>query len=348
VKLSTVLAYAGDIRAAAEEAVLLEAAGLDAVWVPEAYGFDAISVLGYLAARTTRLELGTGVLNVYSRTPTLLAMTAAGLDAVSEGRMNLGLGASGPQVIEGFHGIPYHRPAARIRETIEICRQVWRREVVSYRGTALAIPLLDGGTGLGKPLKMINSPRRAAIPCFFGALRPYSVGVAAEIADGWLPEWFIPEKGEAIWGDALRRGLSRRAPNLGPLEIVAGGPACISDDPDRVQDVLDRQRPHVALYVGGMGARELNFNNELLCRYGWEAEAAKIQDLFLSGRKADAAEAVPNEFLQQWALAGSTARVRNRLAAFRSVGVTYLQLTLTGSSAEKAETVRRFRRLVDT
>jgi F420-dependent oxidoreductase-like protein len=348
VKLSTILQYSGDVRAAAEEAVAFEAAGLDAIWVPEAYGMDAISILGYVAARTDRLEIGTGVVNVYSRTPTLLAMSAAGLDALSQGRMNLGLGASGPQVIEGFHGISYRHPAARIKETIEVCRRVWRRDVVDFQGSTLEIPLPTGeGTGLGKPLKIINQPFRDRIPCFWGALRPYSVGLAAEVADGWMPEWFIPEKAPAIWGEALRTGLERRPASLPPLEIVAGGVACVSDDPDEVQSALDRVRPLIALYVGGMGAREMNFNHELLRRYGWDSEADKIQELFLTGRKQEAAAAVPSGFLEEWSLAGSRSRVKERVAAYRRAGVTYLQLSLTGPLAERIATIRDFRSIVE-
>ena len=347
-KLSTLCQYAGDVREAAQEIAALERAGLDAAWVPEAYGVDAISTLGYLAAQTSRIELGSAVLNVYSRTPTLLAMTAAGLDALSCGRMNLGLGASGPQVIEGFHGVPFERPATRIRETIEICRRVWRRDVVEYEGETLAVPLPEGqGTGLAKPLKMINRPVRAAIPCFWGALRTMSVALAAEVADGWIPEWFIPEKAEQVWGAALQRGLSKRDPSLGTLQIVAGGVACISEDPDRVQLALDARRPLVALYVGGMGARSMNFNNELLCQYGWESEAKVIQDLYLGGHMREAEAAVPNAFLHQWSLAGPRSVVKERLAAYREAGTTYLQLGLTGSLDEKVATVEQFRGLVD-
>ncbi len=214
--------YAGGFKDVAAEVADLENAGLDIVFVPEAYSFDAVSALGYLAASTQRVELASGILQLYTRTPTLTAMTAAGLDYVSDGRFTLGLGASGPQVIEGFHGVPYDAPIGRTREVIEICRQVWRREPVQHRGKHYTIPLpADRGTGLGKPLKLINSPVRERIPILVAALGPKNVEMAAEIAEGWQPIFYLPEKARDVWGESLAAGRAKRAAELGELEIYA-------------------------------------------------------------------------------------------------------------------------------
>ena len=326
-RISTQLAYAGDVRAAAEQVVSLEGAGLDLVWVAEAYGFDAVSMLGYLAARTTSVELGSGILPIYSRTPSLLAQTAAGLDHVSGGRFVLGLGASGPQVIEGWHGVPYAGPVGRTREIIDICRRVWRREVITNEG-AYPIPLPpEQGTGLGKPLKLITHPIRDRIPVWVASLGPRNVEMTAEVADGWLPILFVPERAEKVWGEALRRGRSRRHPSLGPLEIGAGGLLAVGDD---VQGVRDLARPMVALYVGGMGARGRNFYNDLARRYGFEREAELIQDLYLDGKKKDAADAVPEELLEGTSLVGPAGYVKERIAAYKEAGVTTLNVTPVG------------------
>src|SRR5687768_10167138 len=221
--LSTQLPYGDDPIRNAESVVAMEQAGLDVVWVAEAYSFDAVSLMGYLAARTERVQIGSAILPIYSRTPTLTAMTAAGLDALSGGRAILGLGASGPQVIEGFHGVPYDRPVARTREIIEICRSVWRREKVEHQGI-YTIPLpADQGTGLGKPLKIINRPRRADIPIWVAALGDCNLELTAELADGWLPWAVLPEMQREVFGPALDAGLARRSPELGPLQITGGG-----------------------------------------------------------------------------------------------------------------------------
>ena len=236
------------------------------MWVPEAYSYDAISQVGYLAAKTERVEIGTGIINVFSRTATAIAQTAAGCDFVSDGRFVLGLGASGPQVIEGFHGVPYEHPMPRIREYIEVCRMVWRREPVVYDGQTVQIPLPAGqGTGLGKPLKLINHPKRADIPVFWASLMGKSVTNTARHANGWLPVFFDPEKFEDVWGDDLRAGAADRDPSLGPLQISAGGMVAIGDEyaGDGADRVLDMARPNAALYVGGMGARDKNFYNTI-------------------------------------------------------------------------------------
>lgn len=323
-KLSTMLSYAGDPRAAADEIVALEKAGLDTVWVAEAYGFDSPTLMGYLAARTETVEIGSDIMNVYSRTPGLLAQTAAGLDNVSGGRAILGLGASGPQVIEGWHGLAYDKPLTRTREVVDIVRSALRRETVTYQGRTITLPLPEGhGTGLGKPLKMLTRPERSSIPIYIAALGAKNVEATAEYADGWLPFLYSPEGADRAWGDALRAGLAKRPEELGPLEVVAGGVLAVGED---VKDVLDQVRPMVALYVGGMGARGKNFYNDLACRYGFEAEAKQIQDLYLDGHKRDAAAAVPQALLEQCSLVGPESYVKERIEAFRESGVTNLQV----------------------
>ncbi len=330
-RLSMQLSYAGGFKEAADQVATLEQAGLDMVWVAEAYGFDAPSLMGYLAARTETVEIASGILPIYTRTPTLLAMTAAGIDALSGGRCVLGLGASGPQVIEGFHGVPYDAPIGRTREIIEICRSVWRRDRVTYDGRYYTLPLpADRGTGLGKPLKLITHPVRDRIPIYVASLGPKNVEATAELADGWLPLLFQPERANEVWGDDLAAGRARRHAELGPLEVVAGGMVAVVDDPDEASRLRDLGRPMAALYVGGMGARGRNFYNSLFRRYGYEAEAELIQDLYLSGRKAEAAAAVPAEFLEASSLIGPEGYVKERLAAYREAGVTVLNITPLG------------------
>jgi F420-dependent oxidoreductase-like protein len=347
-KLSTMLNYSGDVIAAADEVTALEKAGLDCVWVAEAYSFDAVTLMGYLAARTERVEIGSAIVNVYSRTATLLAMTFAGLDSVSGGRANCGLGASGPQVIEGFHGVAYDQPMRRIRETIEVCRATWRREVVDYHGKTIDIPLPAGqGTGLGKALKLINHPVRETIPIWWASLKGKSVEATAEVADGWIPIFFVPERANVVWGDALAAGTKNRSGELDALQIMAGGTVKITEDEQVITKVLDAGRPQTALYVGGMGARGRNFYNDILSAYGWEREAKTIQDLYLDGHRDDAAAAVPADYLAAASLVGPLGHVKDRLAAYRDAGVTHLQMGLTGSLADKVATVETLRDLVD-
>jgi F420-dependent oxidoreductase-like protein len=347
-KLSVALGYAGDPKTTADEVGALEKAGLDCVWVPEAYSFDAVSMMGYLARSTERVEIGSAIVNVYSRTPTLLAMTFAGLDYVSGGRIHCGLGASGPQVIEGFHGVAYEQPMQRIKETMEVCRAVWRREVIDYHGKTIDIPLPKGeGTGLGKPLKLINHPVRSSIPLWWASLKGKSVRATAELADGWIPVFFIPERASLVWGDALELGFKSRRPELGPLQILAGGAVKITEDQAVVDKVLDAGRPQAALYVGGMGARGKNFYNDIMSAYGWEGDAKAIQDLYLDGKKEEAAAAVPRDYLSAAALVGPEGHVRERLAAYHEAGVTHLQMGISGSLEEKVRTVEAMRALVD-
>src|SRR6204780_3973159 len=225
------LSYAGGFAESAGQAAELEKVGLDIVWVAEAYSFDAPSFMGYLAAKTERVEIGSAILPIYSRTPTLIAMTAAGVDAISGGRCHLGLGASGPQVIEGFHGVRFDRPLARTREIVDICRTVWKREEkLTHPGPLYPLPLPEGqGSGLGTPLKLINHPVRPAIPIYIAALGEKNLELTAEIADGWLPLFYLPEKAAEVFGSALAAGAARRDPSLSPLEICAGGNVAIGE-----------------------------------------------------------------------------------------------------------------------
>jgi F420-dependent oxidoreductase-like protein len=326
-KITTMMGYSGGFKKAAAEIVEMEKAGLDLVWVAEAYGFDSPSLMGYLAALTDRVEIGAAILPIYTRTPTLIAMTSAGLDALSDGRFSLGLGASGPQVIEGFHGVPYTNPLGRTREIVEICRDVWKREApLVHQGKNFTLPLpVEQGTGLGKPLKIIAHPLRSEIPIWIASLGEKNVELTAEIADGWLPILFIPERAKDVWGKAIAAGNAKRDVGLAPMMISAGGLLAIGEGADVVA-LRELQRPMVALYVGGMGAKGKNFYNELAVRYGFEKEAEVIQDLYLAGKKKEAEAAVPEEFLELTTLCGPAGYVKERVAAFRAAGVTHLQV----------------------
>ena len=329
-RISTSLNYADDFRASATKAAELEAAGVDLIWAAEAYGFDAVSLLGYLAATTQRVGLGTGILNAFSRTPAALAQTAAGLDMLSDGRFTLGIGASGPQVIEGFHGLPYDRPLTRVREIIDICRTVWRRERVEYNGDVFQLPLPpEEGTGLGKPIKMINTPLRSHIPIYVASLGTKSVEMCAEIADGWLPFLFAPELASRVWGDALARGRAKRSADLAPLDIVAGGLLAIGPH-EQAAKAREIARPMYALYIGGMGAKGKNFYNDVCRAYGFEREAEEIQDLYLAGKKDEAAALVPAELLELGSLCGDKSYVTERVAAYEAAGVGTLNVNPVG------------------
>jgi F420-dependent oxidoreductase-like protein len=327
-KLSTMLMYAGNPREAADQVVSWERAGLDTVWVAEAYGFDSPTLMGYLAARTETIEIGAAILNIYSRTPGTLAQTAAGLDNVSGGRAILGLGASGPQVIEGWHGVPYDRPLGRTREIVEVVRAMVRRDTIDHHGKVFDIPLpKDQGLGLGKPLKMLTKPERPVIPIYIAALGEKNVAGTAEYADGWLPFLYAPEKADSVWGDSLRAGAAKRSADLGPLEICAGGMVAVGDDE---KGLLDLARPMFALYIGGMGAKGKNFYNTLAREYGYEKEAEEIQELYLGGNKRDAEALVPLELLEMCNLVGPESYVKERIAAFKESGVTNLQIVPVG------------------
>ncbi len=330
-KIAMTVNYSGDVKAMAEQVVAYEKAGVDLVWVPEAYGMDAVTVMGYLAALTETVTIASGILNIYSRTPTTLAMTAVGVDVLSEGRAVLGLGASGPQVVEGWHGVPYDAPLGRTREIMQICRKIWaRKDKLTHDGKHYQLPLpADQGTGLGKPLKIITHPPRPSIPIFLATLGPKMVELTSESADGWIPTLFMPEGASMVWGDAIERGKAKRLEGLPALETVAGGMLAIGSESE-VGKYRDYARPGVALYVGGMGARGKNFYNSLFSQYGYEGQAKQIQDLYLDGHKDEAAAAVPAEFLQKSSLVGDEGFVKDRIAAYAEAGVTYLGVNPVG------------------
>jgi F420-dependent oxidoreductase-like protein len=260
-------------------------------------------------------------------------MSAAGVDALSGGRAILGLGASGPQVIEGFHGVPYDKPVARTREIIEICRQVWRRERVEHTGL-YTVPLPpEQGTGLGKALKLINHPKRADIPIWIAALGDKNLELTAELANGWLPHAVLPEKMHEVFGPALQAGFAKRAPELGPLQITGGGLLALEEE--MFAPARQAARDLYALYIGGMGARGRNFYNTVFRRQGYEAEATLVQDLYLDGKKAEAAAALPDDFIDRVTLIGPPSHVKERIAALAEVGVTHLHVNPIGSDAPK-------------
>ena len=319
------VAYAdAGFRETVDRIVELEAAGLDAVSVREAYTFDAVSQLGYIAARTSTIEIASGIVQIYTRTPSLTAMTAAGLDYVSDGRFTLGIGASGPQVIEGFHGVRYDAPIGRTRELVDICRQVWRRERVQYQGRHYRIPLPeDEGTGLGKPLKLINHPVRSRIPILLAAIGPKNVALAAELVEKWEPIFFHPGRARDVWGGSLEAGRAKRSEDLPPLEVATAVGFAVGPGAGKL---LERVRPTLALYIGGMGARGQNFYTRLAERYGYETEAHDIQDLYLDGRKDEAAQKVPEELAHAVSLIGSEDEVAAQLREFADAGVTQLNL----------------------
>lgn len=335
-RIGIALNYSGGFHEAVDRVVELEKSGIEVAVVAEAYAFDAISQLGYLAAKTNTVELASGVLPIYIRTPSLLAMTAAGLDYVSDGRFRLGIGTSGPQVIEGFHGVPFDAPIGRTREIVEICRKVWRRERVQYDGKHYQLPLpADRGTGLGKPLQLINHPVRERIPVSIAALGPKNVELTAEIAEGWQPVFYLPDKADSIWGQALAAGAAKRDPALGPLDVMVHASLAIGENLD---ERLAWVKPQLGLYIGGMGAKGRNFYHNLATRYGFGEVADRIQELYLSGRKQEAIDAVPDELVRGMSLIGPRGYVAERMAAFAQAGVT--TLLVNPLSTDRAESMR--------
>ncbi|WP_419945321.1 LLM class F420-dependent oxidoreductase [Candidatus Poriferisodalis sp.] len=304
----------------------LEAAGVDMIWGGEIYGFDLVSTLAYVAAKTERIQLMTGILPIYSRSPAIIAQTAMTIDTLSEGRFILGLGTSGPQVIEGWHGVPFSKPMGRTRDVIEICRKVWSGDRVVHEGSAVSLPY-DGGTGLGKPLKLMAKPLRRDIPIAVAAIGPRNVEMTAELAEVWQPIHFLPEKFNDVWGDALAAGGAKRSGDLADLQIVAGGTVAMGAGPI-VDAARKGVRDNVGFYVGGMGARDRNFYNDLFKRYGYVDEAEKIQDLFLTGKRDEAFAAVPDDYIDRASLTGDPERVKERIEVYRSVGVSCLDISI--------------------
>src|SRR5436190_10610121 len=300
-----------------------ERLGYDSAWAAEAWGTDSVTVLSWLAVVTSKLNVGSAIMQIPGRTPAMTAMTAATLDLMSGGRFLLGLGTSGPQVVEGWHGEAWGKPLTKTREYVELVRKALRREAVSLEGREYAVPYRgEDATGLGKPLKLMMRPLRAEIPIYLAALSPKNVALAFEVADGWLPIFFSPEKARSVFD----------FPHRDEFEIAPSAMVVVMDDLEVARDVV---RPLLALYVGGMGAKGANFYNALVSRYGYEAEARKIQALFLGGKQRDAAAAVPDALIDEVALVGPRERIADRLEAWRASGATQLLV-----QARDAETLR--------
>ena len=300
-----------------ERAQAAEEAGYDSVWTAEAWGSDCFTPLAWIGAHTSRIKLGTSITQIAARTPAATAMHALTLDHLSGGRMILGLGVSGPQVVEGWYGQPFAKPIARTREYIDIIRQIMRREKpVSNEGSHYPLPYTgEGAWGMDKPLKSITHPLRADLPIYLGAEGPKNVALAAEVCDGWLPLWYSPARPE-VYADSLKAAKPG-------FEICVNASVHITDDR---QAAIDAMKPSLGFYIGGMGARDRNFHKELMARMGYEAEAQKIQDFFFDGKRGEAIAAVPDGFIDDIALIGSEAEVRDKLQAWRESPVTTLMV----------------------
>lgn len=297
-----------------------ERLGFDSVWTSEAWGSDAVTTITWVAAHTQRIGVGTAVMQIPARTPAATAMTAITLDHLSGGRFRLGLGMSGPGLVEGWHGVAFGKPLGRTREYAEIVRVILRRAgPVEFQGEHYRLPARDG-TGLGRPLQLIVHPLRADLPIYLAAMGPKNVALAAEVADGWLPLLFSPER-MGMFRPSLDEGFARGGRGPASFDVAPMAPVEVGPD---VGACRDRVRPFVALYVGGMGARGRNFYNDLVSRYGYEEEARRIQDLFLDGRKREAAAAVPDALVDELALVGDRERIRDRLAVWEEAGATTL------------------------
>ena len=327
-RLALTLNYSGAAMSLDMERVLeAERLGYDSVWSAEAYGSDAVTPAAWIAARTQRLHVGTAIMQIAGRTPAMTAMTAMTLDALSGGRFRLGLGVSGPQVDEGWHGQPFGRPLARTREYVEIVRRILRREKpVEFRGEHYQIPYAGpGATGLGKPLRSILHGR-PGLPIYLAAIGPRNVALAAEIADGWIPVFFSPRR-IAMFREWLAEGFRAAGKAGGPgeraFDVMPMVTVVVGDDVDACRQQV---KPRLALYVGGMGARGRNFYNDVARRYGYDAAAAAIQDLYLAGRKDEAAAAVPDGLVDEVALCGPRERIRERLGEWAAAGVTTLMV----------------------
>ncbi len=313
-----------DLVAAAEEL------GFEAVWAAEAYGSDAVTVLSWVAARTERIKVGSAIMQMPARTPAMTAMTAATLDRLSGGRFLLGLGMSGPQVVEGWHGVPYGKPLAKTREYIAIVRSILaRRHPLVHDGGEYQIPYRgEGATGLGKPLKLITHPLDPDLPIYLAAIGPRNVALAAELADGWLPIFYSPERAGQVFAASLAEGF-RRSGQEGKedrFDVAPAVTALLTDDPARGRELV---KPGLALYIGGMGARGTNFYHDLVSRYGYGPQADRIQDLYLAGHKAEAVAAVPDQLVDETSLIGNRAMIRDRLQSWTAAGIDHLLVAAT-------------------
>jgi F420-dependent oxidoreductase-like protein len=311
-----------------------ESAGFHSVWAAEAYGSDAATVLAWIAAQTERIRLGSAIFQMPARSPAMTAMTAATLDQLSNGRMVVGIGPSGPQVAEGWHGQRFARQLQRTREYVEIVRKALARERLAYDGETYSLPLPDGP---GKALKLTIAPVQERIPIYVAAIGPKNTQLVGEIADGWIPMFFSPENvGEAR--ELLDRGAARAGRSLDGFDIAPSVQVAIDNDIERARDVM---RPFVALYVGGMGSRQRNFYNALVERYGFEAAAREIQDLYLDGKKEEAAAAIPAALIDTITLAGPRDHIRERLAVYRDAGVGTMIVSPMAPDAEERKRIVR-------
>jgi F420-dependent oxidoreductase-like protein len=317
-----------------------ERLGYESVWTAEAYGSDAATVLAWLAAQTTKMRLGSGVFQIPGRSAAMTAMTAATIDGLSDGRMVLGLGSSGPQVAEGWHGQRFARQLQRTRDYVAVVRRALARERVEYQGETLQLPLPDGP---GKALKLTIAPVQERIPIYLAAIGPRNTALAGEIADGWIPTFFSPEHVADLCA-LLQEGAERSGRSLDGFDIAPMVNCCISEDRERARDMM---RPFLALYIGGMGSRERNFYNQLAIRYGFEDAARRVQDLYLDGKREQAAAAIPAELIDSISLCGPAGVVRERLDAFRAAGVGSLIVTpMAPSAGERVDQLRQLAELM--
>ena len=318
-ELAVALPYAEGAMSRHEVAEFARAAddnGYHSIWMAEAWSADAFMVLTSLVPDTSRIALGTSIVNVFSRTPAMIGQSVATLDALSGGRAILGLGTSGPQVIEGWHGVPFSKPLQRTRETVEIVRTILRRERLNYDGEIFK---------LGMGLKLINHPVRSAVPIAIASLGPKNVALTAELAEYWMPTLYSPSKGPEVFTPWLEEGKAKRSPDLAPMQLLANTVVGITDAPEVVKPFV---KPMLALYIGGMGSREQNFYNRLVSRYGYEEEAKTIQDLYLSGKRDEATAAVPDALLDDLTAIGPAGYVKDKLAEFAAADVDVLMVSL--------------------
>jgi F420-dependent oxidoreductase-like protein len=336
-KLGVHIGYWGLGLSSADQLAIVQEAerlGYDSVWAAEAYGSDAASVLGWLAAGTSRIKLGSAIFQMPARSPAMTAMTAATIDQLSGGRMRLGIGSSGPQVAEGWHGQRFAKQLQRTREYVAVVRMALARERVEFHGETLDLPLPDGP---GKALKLTIAPVQERIPIYLAAIGPRNTALAGEIADGWIPTLFSPEhvaESRALLADGAARG----GRSLEGFDVAPSVNVFITDDLDAARRAM---RPFIALYVGGMGSRRQNFYNQLMVRYGFEAAARRVQDLYLEGRREEAMAALPDELIDTVSLCGPREHVRDRLAVYREAGVGTLGVTpLAFTASDRLEQLR--------
>jgi F420-dependent oxidoreductase-like protein len=308
--------------------------GYDSIWAAEAYGSDAATVMAWLAANTKQAKIASGIFQMPARTPAMTAMTAATLDNISGGRMVLGLGMSGPQVVEGWHGQPFDHQLQRTREYVAVVRKALARETVTYDGEFYSIPRPGGP---GKPLKLIIQPVQERIPIYLAAIGPKNTALAAEIADGWLPTLFAPDHID-VFKPSIEEGAKRAGRSADGLDIVPMTSVAIEDDPDRARDMM---RPYLGLYVGGMGSRKKNFYKDLITRYGYGEVAQKVQDLYLDHKYDEAMAALPAELIDKVSLCGTKDSIAKRLEVYRDAGVGTLLITPVAASLDERMRVLR-------